>query len=318
MSRLPGLAAGLARRGVNSVSARCGTLWAATRDLCTTTTIDTSPEACSCYIDQPPHGLPRHLVVSLTSHGGRFSTLHRTLASLLMQTIRPDALILWVAREAVDALPSQVVELKRFGLEVRGVRDLGPHTKLVHALAAFPDGYIVTADDDAYYEPTWLHNLVQAHDADHESILFRRGHRISLRDDGTLAPYRDWDWDVQDQVAFRASADLFPTGVGGVLYPPGSLHPLVGDEDAFRALCPGNDDIWFNWMARLAGTMARKVGPRFAGISWPGTQASGLSRDNLRTRNDEYFRAMAAHFGPLHFNRPQAPAPHAAPTPARR
>ena len=287
----------IGRRVLNSLSARFETFSAAARNRWHAAGIDTSMAACRLYGDRPRHSLPAPLVVSLTTHRARFPLVHRTLACLLMQTVKADAIVLWVAEESVGDLPAETQSLAELGIEIRGTRDVGPFTKLVPALTAFPDSYIVTADDDAYYDPEWLQSIVGTHDPEEEAILCRRAHRVRMSPDGSMAPYRQWEWDVQDPAARRSSTDLFPTGVGGVLYPPGSLGTQVCDISGFRALSPGNDDVWFYWMARMTGTAARKVGPRFAGISWPGSQASALARTNVGTQNDQYLRAMTAHFG---------------------
>ena len=214
-----------------------------------------------------------------------------------MQTVQPDRLILWVSESALVDLPAETTMLRRWGLDIRGVRDLGPYTKLIWSLRAFPDAFLVTADDDAYYGPNWLESLVAEHVESQPCVLCRRAHRLKVRPDGAIAPYASWEWDVQDSASRVPSNDLFPTGVGGVLYPPGSLHPEVNNEEAFRSLCPTNDDIWFYWMARLAGSSARKVGSRFPAISWPGSQRGGLAGSNISTHNDAYIRALIERYG---------------------
>ena len=55
-----------------------------------------------------------------------------------------------------------------------------------------------------------------------------------------------------------ASPLNFLTGVGGVLYPPGSLHPEVTNEEVFLDICRYADDVWFYAMALMQGTMIRK------------------------------------------------------------
>jgi hypothetical protein len=86
--------------------------------------------------------------------------------------------------------------------------------------------------------------------------------------------------------------DLFPTGVGGVLYPPGSLDPEVMNEGAALATCPSADDVWLYWMAKRAGTQWCQVGGGFPQIVWPGSQATSLLSENVgRGAND---RALAA------------------------
>ena len=243
-----------------------------------------------------PHGLPGQLVVSLASYPPRFPHLRYTLGCLLCQTLAPDRLILWVPTGTAAQLPGRVRRLARRGLEIRETTALGPHTKLVPALAAFPDAFIVTADDDVFYPADWLEGLVFSHDAAAPAILCRRAHRLHLGD-GTIAPFGSWDRDVQDAGAARPSVDLIPTGVGGVLYPPRSLHADVLDTALLGRLCPTTDDFWFWWQARRAGTPHRKIGERFAYVDWPGSQLESLHAANLAGGYDAQLAALAAHYG---------------------
>ena len=55
----------------------------------------------------PRHRLPSELIVSLTSYPPRFKTLHLTIKSLLDQTVRPDRIILWIGRGAMDLIPDR-------------------------------------------------------------------------------------------------------------------------------------------------------------------------------------------------------------------
>lgn len=246
-----------------------------------------------------PHDLPGELIVSLTSFPARFGTLHLTVRSLVNQDVAADRVILWLAEGDLDQLPFRVKRLRRKGLDIRPVPDLRSYKKLVFALDAFPNAYIVTADDDVFYPPHWLGNLVSgAHEG--TDILCHRAHRIPGHDDVGLPPYAEWEWDVADEAARRPSRDLVPTGVGGVLYPPGALHRDVTDERSFRELAPTADDLWFYWMARRAGTTHRKVGPVFDQLIWPGSQAESLYALNVvdpEAANDVQARNLFRSYG---------------------
>jgi len=74
------------------------------------------------------------VVISLTSHAPRFATLAPTLRSLLLQDLRPTAVILWIAHRDIAALPDEVLGLREFGLTIEACDDHGPHTKYAHAL----------------------------------------------------------------------------------------------------------------------------------------------------------------------------------------
>ena len=250
----------------------------------------------SKLVSGEPHRLPGELVVSLTSYPPRYPTLHLTLRSLLAQRVRPDRLILWIAHHDMQPLPGEVRELERHGLEIRACDDLKSFKKLIPSLEAFPDAFIATADDDLYYPTDWLAELGEAWMAE-PSITCHRAHRLMRSSDGRIAPYLRWQVDVQDERAHRPSADLVPTGAGGIFYPPHSLDPRVTDRSEFERLCPHGDDLWFYWCARLAGTAIRKVGGRFQQITWPGSQEESLWEANRQGRNDEMIGALVEEFG---------------------
>lgn len=235
------------------------------------------------------HGLPAELVVSLTSYPPRFPTLVRTLRSLLSQSIRPDRVVLWIAHQDLAALPQEVLSLIPFGFEVRGCDDLRSFKKIIHSLEAWPDAYIVTADDDLYYEPQWLNTLVSGVAPGEKVIVCRRAHRPDLS-----KPYRDWQFDVITDG--RVEDDLFPTGVGGVLYPPHSLHRDTIDR-RFMRLCPTADDVWLYWMGRKAGSKYRQLGGGFAQVAWQETQSNALGSLNIEHGNDDQLKAVAASEG---------------------
>lgn len=251
------------------------------------------------------HGLPGELIVSLTSFPPRFPTLHLTLNSLLRQQTRPDRIVLWLAHGDKERLPSAVLRLLGGGIELREVDDVRSYKKLVFALEAFPDAWIATVDDDVFYKPDWLGLLVDGLDLDgpeHDIaatgavITCHRAHRLTQTAGGTLAPYRDWQWDAEDAAAHRPSPDLMPTGIGGILYPPGALHPEVVVRSLYEDLAPSADDLWFFWCARRAGSTYRKVGPHFEQLTWWSSQGERLFDDNI-TRNDAQIARLVARYG---------------------
>jgi len=245
------------------------------------------------------HALPGELIVSLTSYPARFATLDLTLRSLLAQSVQPDRLILWIAHGDMPRLPHRVLALQDEGVSIRSCDDLRSYKKLIPALEAFPDAFVVTADDDVHYAADWLATLVGGVVAGEPVVVARRTHRLKRRENGRIAPYAEWAWDVRDQAARRPSTDLVPTGAGGILYPPGAFGRAVLDCAALTRLCPDGDDIWFFWMARLNGTRHRQAGGRFWRINWPSSQRSSLWSGNEGGGNDRMIDAMEAEFGPL-------------------
>jgi len=233
------------------------------------------------------------LYVSLTSHGPRFGTLALTLRSLLLQSLRPEAVLLWIGHRDLAGLPDEVRALEPFGLQIRPCEDHGPYTKYVHALRERPAGRIAICDDDTYYRPDWLAELVAA-DRPGE-IPCHRIHRVALDETGMPEAYRLWQ---HDSDARDASPLNFPTGVGGVLLTMERFDPRVVDMNEALALCPTSDDLWLYATARLAGTCFRLAGPHEPLVVWRTSQDNALWRTNVAARaNDRYIAALVERFG---------------------
>ncbi|CUH79267.1 Fucose 4-O-acetylase [Tritonibacter multivorans] len=243
-----------------------------------------------------PHGLDRPLVVTLTSYPARFETLAPTLRGLLRQNVAADDTQLFLTEKDAKQLPQDVLELQSQGLTLKLCEDLRSYKKLVPALRENPDRFLVTADDDAYYEADWLADLVAGAKNTPGCVVAHRCHRVQRLNDGTVAAYGTWSHNID---APARSADLCATGVSGILYPPASLDSRVTDAALFQQLCPQSDDLWFYWMARLAGTEVAKIGGRRRILEWPGSQTVSLRSDNSRADgNDAAIAALNDVFGP--------------------
>ncbi|WP_394729167.1 glycosyltransferase [Altererythrobacter sp. GH1-8] len=246
------------------------------------------------------HGLPNPLIVTLTSFPPRFPMLAKTLKSLLDQNVRADRVVLWLAESDIDQLPPEVLALRDHGLDVRDCKDTRSYKKLIPALERWPEATFVTADDDVYYPPDWLAWLVEAARAHPRDVIGTRAHMAQVDKAGRLSSYADWELATSAQLPRKQDDRLFPTGVGGILYPPGSLHPDVSNEAQFRSLCPNGDDIWFFWMARKAGTRHRRTQAWFDIVEWPTDNRISLSDDNyLGDGNDRQIKATEQALGVL-------------------
>jgi len=246
------------------------------------------------------HGLSTPLIVTLTSFPPRFPMLAKTLKSLLDQETRADRVILWLAHDDMGKLPDDVTALRNHGLEIRGCKDTRSYKKLIPALTEWPAATFVTADDDVYYPRNWLTGLVDTAKAHPKDVVGTRAHMAQVKADGALTSYSEWELATSAQLPRKDNDRLFPTGVGGILYPPGSLHADVLREDQFTAYCPNGDDIWFFWMARKAGTTHRRTQTWFDIVEWPTDERISLSDDNyLGDGNDRQIRATEQGLGML-------------------
>jgi hypothetical protein len=257
-------------------------------------------EAFPLTSEKRAHGLPGPLVVSLTSYSKRFSTLSYTIKSLLDQDIAIDQVILWLGRDDVALLPPEVRGLESPYFSVRGTKDIRSYTKLIPALKERPEAFIITADDDIYYPASWARMISDGYIPQQRMTVSRRAHMACVDVNGSAMPYASWPHTVGAESDPGAGQALFPTGVGGVLYPPGIFEDEVFNEEAFLELCPFADDLWFFWMQLIGDVKRRRVGPVEKFITWPASQATGLLNENLHLgRNDSQLAALERRYGKL-------------------
>lgn len=241
------------------------------------------------------HSLPNRLIVSLTSYPKRYDVLELTLKTILTQDVGADEIVLWIADNDMPLLPASITELQASGLTIRATEDLRSYKKIIPALREYSDAFIVTADDDVYYPSFWLRRLIEEYRPDVREVLCHRAHLMRPTKTG-YEPYDSWQFNIRS-----ASSDqnIFFTGVGGVLYPPSSLHPDVGNVAKLKALCPTTDDVWLNWMARLQRTPIRKVSRWIRFYEWNGSQEVALQNSNrgLNGGNDAQIDNLIRVYG---------------------
>jgi hypothetical protein len=188
------------------------------------------------------------IVVTLTSYGNRVkgSAIY-AIYSLIKQTVRPERIVLWLDEKDYDKdnLSGYLKFLKRFGLEVRFDHDIGPYTKIIHSLRAFPDKHLITIDDDIFYSENFIEEMREAH-RQHPNAIIAGWAKVPLKDSQQkLKPYTEWPeyHHVNDDFEYD-SKTLFPLGWAGVLYPAHTFDEEVTNEEVFTRLCPKADDIW--------------------------------------------------------------------------
>ena len=244
------------------------------------------------------------LVVTLTSYGRRAAkTVPHVLASLLVQTKRPDRIILWLDDENFSdtCLPKSLMKMRdKYGIEIRFCEDLRSYKKLIPTLSLCPDDILVTVDDDLLYKRRLLEKLYAAHLETPEMRLCALAHQPIIAD-GMFTPYRQWRHNVMRQ----PSSPIFPLGGAGTLYPPHSLHADVTDKSLFMHLAPQADDVWFWAMGEMAGTKTRLIdfGYPFYQVDLlyqllhkdASLMASNLHEDN----NDKQIRNVVNHYPEL-------------------
>lgn len=251
--------------------------------------------------DKPSHP---QLVVTLTSYGRRATkTVPHVLASLLVQTKRPDRIILWLdnINFSDTRLPKPLAVMRdKYGVEIRFCEDTRSYKKLIPTLQLCPDDILVTVDDDLLYKRRLLEKLYEAHLETPHMRLCALAHQPII-ENGAFLPYRKW----KHNVMYHSENRIFPLGGAGTLYPPHSLHADVTNLSLFMQLAPQADDVWFWAMGEMAGTKTRLIdfGYPFYQVDLlyqlmhkdASLMASNLHEDN----NDKQIRNVLNHYPEL-------------------
>lgn len=250
-------------------------------------------------IKQPKkkHQLPNQLIVSLTSYPPRFGKLYLTVKCLITQSISADKIILCVAECDYKSLPESILLLENSidKFEITTSEDIGAYKKIIPVLKEYPNAFIVTADDDVYYPKEWLDKLITEWDSSYKSIFAHRVHEITYKNKSIPESYNKWNMSIKEQKNF---VDYLATGIGGVFYPPGSLHSQSTNIDKFMDLCPNADDIWLFWMARLNNSCTKKTSYNFNTISWLDSQGVALAGQNVnKNQNDVRIQNLINNLG---------------------
>jgi hypothetical protein len=202
---------------------------------------------------------------------------------------------LWVEHKDITHVPDKVWRLQEYGLTIATCENgLRSYSKIIPSLEAFPNSYIVTADDDYIYPRSWLSGLVDAANSADE-VLCYRAHEILLDQNGNPKPFRTWS---RTSAVGKSSKLVFALGYGGVLYPPGILGSSATDRLCLQ-LSPTGDDIWLYFMARMNGAVMRRI-PGARAVRLPSADIQSLKEVNVANEQAMHQRnldAMVERFG---------------------
>lgn len=245
------------------------------------------------------------LIVSLTSFPERTPEIHFTIYSLLTQDLKPDEVILWLAKEqypnGLDDLPEILLNLQQWGLSIKWCEDLRSYKKLLPTLQEYPDDVIVIVDDDVFYPRDFLKKLYHEHLKDPKTVIGHRLHRITLDKEGKPLPYKEWR---KNTTQTKPSYRNFLTGCGGILYPPHVLYKDIDNVSLIRELAPYADDIWFWAMSVLNNTKIKTFSGRYRKVLLVNPEREMRQTDELTLTkinianggNDKQMAAILKHY----------------------
>lgn len=202
-------------------------------------------------------------IVSLTTFPSRIPTLKYTLHSIFMQTLRPKKVILSLSEKEFQntELTKDILEFEKFGLCILWNKEnLYQYNKIIPILKEYKNKVIITLDDDIYYPYNLLEGLFNSYLLNKNVIHCQRGRIIKIKNN-TIDSFFKWKLIKKNNLKYQnnPSFGIFLEGVGGVLYPPNSLHKDVCNEEKFKSLCPKADDVWLWSMAVINKTKINVV-----------------------------------------------------------
>lgn len=199
------------------------------------------------------------IIVSLTTFPARINKLWIVIETLLRQKEKPDRIILWLSEmqfQSIKNVPKELVKLQKRGLAIRFCPDdLRSHKKYYYVMKEFPNDCIITVDDDVIYNTNLLSSLISLNNEFPKSVCCNHASYITINN-GDVDKYVNWK---TVQAKNNPTYSFMPIGVGGILYPPNSLHKDVFNKDVFMKKCMLADDIWLNIMSRINDTKAAKT-----------------------------------------------------------
>lgn len=198
------------------------------------------------------------VIASLTSYPARINFVWIAIKSIMLQTYKPDRIILWLAEEQFPKkdLPETLIGLQNYGLEIKWTKDFYGHKKYcIPVMEQKQNEVVITFDDDIIYSPLCIERLINTHKRFPNCLICERGQ--AFEDKEQLNPGR---WVTISNIGVdKPTYSLNPSPGGGCLIPFGAFHPDAVKKECFCSLAYKNDDLWFMFMCAANGTRMIKT-----------------------------------------------------------
>ncbi|MBR5140521.1 MAG: glycosyltransferase family 2 protein [Clostridia bacterium] len=199
------------------------------------------------------------ITVSLTSYPKRINCVYLAIKSLMMQSYKPDRIVLWLADEQFPTreLPHELTNLVQYGLEIKYCeQDLLGHKKYFYAVREQKENEIlITVDDDIIFPKNMIKRLMKKHEKHPDCVICERG---QVLDKSQLdMPGR---WKTISSIGVKdPTYSMNASPGGGMLIPKGAFYSDITDEEKVRALAFRADDVWNMFMCAQNGTKMIKT-----------------------------------------------------------
>lgn len=245
------------------------------------------------------------IIVSLTSYGKRVTdTLPCTLYSLLMQTRRPNRIVVWLddVNWSDEKLPDVLKKIQSLGVEFCYCKDIRSYKKLIPTLQLYPNNVIITVDDDLYYHPQTIEWFLDFYATTNKRCVIGSWATRTISNNHRYAPYFQWQAVKEPK---NGEGEYILIGCGGILYAPGIFDEEIQKEELFMKYAPTADDIWF-WIQEKRMNIPILVIPQASVYlhttvnrieDWKPAQSDSLYRINeIHNNNDKQLAALLDYY----------------------
>lgn len=218
-------------------------------------------------------------VVSLTTYPARVGNVWRVIEMAAHQKEIKDkyAICLYLIESEFEGieLPKKIKELQKRGLTIKfNKENLKCHNKYFYAFQDYPEKSIITIDDDLQYNHHSISGLIKKSKKYPKCIIYNLGSFILKK-----MPFKTWPAAVSQ---CSPHLDIYPLGVGGILYPPYACNEIVKKADVIKSTCLCADDMWLNFCSRINNTFVVQTGLKSTYMILPDSdQRDALWKSNL-------------------------------------
>lgn len=221
------------------------------------------------------------VIVSLTSFPARIAFVHLAIKSLMLQSYKPDRIILWLAEEQFPTkeLPKDLTDLCEYGLEIIWMHDIYGHKKYFYPILNQRDNEVViTYDDDIIYSKNSIKRLMKTHKKFPGCLVCERGQIIDFK---KIENPGRWKTHSARGVK-KPTFSMNPSPGGGCLIPHGAFYVDATNEKKIRSLAYKNDDLWYMFMCAQQGTKMVKTRKNHRTFSLiDGSQVVQMATENV-------------------------------------
>lgn len=228
------------------------------------------------------------VTAALTSYPKRINCVALAIKSLMVQSYKPDRIVLWLAEEQFPTkekeLPKELTDLLQYGLEIKYCEeDLIGHKKYFYPVREQEENEIViTFDDDIIYPKDAIKRLMKKHEKYPSCVVCERGQVFNeLKIDN---PGR---WTTISSVGVKKPTySINASPGGGLLIPKGALYKDAIDSEKVKELALRADDVWLMFMCAQNKTRiikTRKYHRIFSTVTE--SQAEQLATGNVGGNN---------------------------------